>query len=76
MKTPITDKYKGRWATHFPEGVTIYDIARRLELDRAALMGALEELIDTSEHSSSFCGIHHTAQYTLSAARANFPDEN
>ena len=76
MKTPITDAAK--WINVYPEyheGATRYvdsDLARRLELDRAALMEALELLLSGAHDYQT--GIEE-ARIALAAARANFPTE-
>ena len=72
MNTPITDDYKERWVTHFPCGMTIYEVARRLETDRAALMEALDRLQKNHERITGL--IDWPSTKALSAARANFPE--
>lgn len=79
MKTPITDRrafnvcpWKGTHDLN-PKGTCIdANTARRLELDRAALMAALEAVHRVSAMGSEEEAIAWTA---LSAARANFPEQ-
>lgn len=63
MKTPITDAVRS--ADH------LIDTARRLELDRAALMEALADMV--SDHEQLSCATLQFARAALAAARANFP---
>jgi hypothetical protein len=69
MKTPITDAAWDRWVA---EGLAIkfMDSHRRLELDRAALMEALERI----ERLSSDGWAKAVAEDALDSARANFPN--
>lgn len=76
MKTPITDAILSH-TKGIPEyHAKLEDTARRLELDRAALMEALEEFIEEqcearpTEYSSAL-GV---ARQAIAAARANFPE--
>jgi len=79
MKTPITDAAVASDESVSWEGQVWIDpaIARRLELDRAALIEAMEEITDLvgrySESSLSFGVVNSKAKSTLAAARANFP---
>ena len=80
MKTPITDCCK-----NMLYGTVPAEIARRLELDRAALMEAVanidpypEEEIEESRHGGNiYCEITfremRAIRAALAAARANFP---
>jgi len=79
--TPITD---AAWADAWDEGgcypATIADCSRLLELDRAALMEALEAIFKASsggcspDASEEFCDIVlDLAENAITAARANFP---
>jgi len=75
MKTPITDaaEFPADQATrcHYGEDPLVdASLARRLELDRAALMEALEEIANRQEIEY---GAEQIAKDALSAARANFP---
>ena len=89
MKTPITDavyppeiidrefKAQGRtygWGTLHD----MRDVARRLELDRAALMEALLEIAsrDWIENALSPQDAAAIAERALAAARANFPEQS
>ena len=66
MKTPITDDAAN------DSIVKVYETSRRLELDRAALMEALEDILnDAFDHGGPKI---KAAQSALAAARANFPD--
>ena len=80
MKTPITDAAEEAIANddaiHIETEIdAMAQVARRLELDRAALMEALEAMIDLSYA----VGINDAdtameqAESALAAARANFP---
>ena len=40
--TPRTDPYYGEWATYSPNGVTIFDLAQKLERENAALRKELD----------------------------------
>lgn len=87
MKTPITDaaEFATHQATRFHHGedpLVDASLARRLELDRAALMEALETIFKASiggcspDASDEFCDIVlDLAENALSTARANFPTE-
>jgi len=73
MKTPITD------AAAYPPAIfqdqaelVPADLARRLELDRAALMEALEDVLDGGLEGPRPDAVKH-AIAALSTARANFP---
>jgi hypothetical protein len=74
MKTPITDAAE---MTGFPtprvatDGWVSSDFARRLELDRAALMDALCEIHILSH---DYSGEGSIALKAIEAARANFPN--
>ena len=92
MKTPITDSAANTIALdcddsclpiYVYESGTIYEgelvpafVARRLELDRAALMEALETAdFYMREHGISLPDpVRAKLRSTLSAARANFPN--
>ena len=67
MTTPITDAVRS--ADH------LIDIARRLELDRAALMEALERItrVSSVELAGRRDDVLEQAKSALAAARANFP---
>ena len=82
MNTQITDaaEFPAHRATRFHHGedpLVDASVARRLELDRAALMEALmeiEQLSDRYSPSSLSLGvIGKKAESALAAARANFP---
>jgi len=83
MKTPITDKFSDYPRDFLPSDKLIHaDLARRLELDRAALMEALEGAVSLFDYSSLDRGIGTAtpdgikrlkARSALSTARANFP---
>jgi hypothetical protein len=86
MKTPITDAVNTeRYVDHHEGYCAMLNTARRLELDRAALMEALEGVMkhfapmagDCSEieQSTSEIAASSKAEATLAAARANFPTE-
>jgi hypothetical protein len=74
MNTPITDAAE---MTGFPtprvatDGWVSSDFARRLELDRAALMDALCEIHILSH---DYSGEGSIALKAIEAARANFPN--
>jgi hypothetical protein len=68
MKTPITDAA----ALLFYDAYAMADVARRLELDRAALMDALCEIHILSH---DYSGEGSIALKAIEAARANFPTE-
>jgi hypothetical protein len=83
MKTPITDaiwdQTKGIPEYH----AKLEEAARRLELDRAALMEAMEGLVSLVDYSyldrgvgtATEAGIKRLkARAALAAARANFPE--
>jgi hypothetical protein len=67
MKTPITDAA----ALLFYDAYAMADLARRLELDRAALMDALCEIHILSH---DYSGEGSIALKAIEAARANFPN--
>jgi hypothetical protein len=67
MKTPITDAA----ALLFYDAYAMADVARRLELDRAALMEALCEIHILSH---DYSGEGSIALKAIEAARANFPN--
>jgi hypothetical protein len=76
MKTPITDRLAGP-AGNFVRNAHVLHAshARRLELDRAALMDALQHIasrdwIENALNPQDAAGI---AERALAAARANFP---
>ncbi len=79
MNTPITDAAE---MTGFPtprvatDGWVSSDFARRLELDRAALMEALEEI---KQHDGgnryNYGELSVLAESALVVARANFPEQ-
>jgi hypothetical protein len=68
MNTPITDAA----ALLFYDAYAMADVARRLELDRAALMDALCEIHILSH---DYSGEGSIALKAIEAARANFPTE-
>jgi hypothetical protein len=68
MKTPITDAA----ALLFYDAYAMADVARRLELDRAALMEALCEIHILSH---DYSGEGSIALKAIESARANFPIE-
>ena len=71
MKTPITDKFSDYPRDFLPSDKLIHaDLARRLELDRAALMDALCEIHILSH---DYSGEGSIALKAIEAARANFP---
>lgn len=73
MKTPITDDAAN------DSIVKVYETSKRLEIDRAALMEALEDLIDSpqpDEREGEFgrgTTPRKRAAAALTTARANFP---
>jgi hypothetical protein len=82
MKTPITDaKIKAGFTADERRGQEVpADLARRLELDRAALMeflAKLETMANDDEYGSS--DFRKVCRYDIPkvmfAARANFPTE-
>jgi hypothetical protein len=88
MKTPITDAVNTeRYVDHLEGYCAMLNTARRLELDRAALMEAVanidpypEEEIEESRHGGNiYCEITfremRAIRAALAAARANFPTE-
>ena len=85
MNTPITDAAWGRYFRRGHAGENLASPMARLELDRAALMEALEGLVKANEDwnaavaqivitpptwSDSYLAASRSA---LAAARANFP---
>ena len=85
MKTPITDAALDKWACGGTSSETIVPAMRRIELDRAALMEALEGVMEhfapmagdcsDIEQSTSEIAASSKAEAALAAARANFPTE-
>ena len=84
MNTPITDAVNmERYADHYEGYCAMINNARRLELDRAALMEALElcratlsklhASFSTPEEWQALWPAIKSAKATLAAARANFP---
>ena len=81
MSTPITDAFiVNRPVEYDPVGfelkvpLDVRDFARRLELDRAALMEECQQLLNIVELTGpSFTASIRTAKEALSTARANFP---
>lgn len=76
MKTPITDRLANP-AGDFVRNTKVVHVshAKKLELDRAALMEALRNLVNMTEHLvSEDTGCLPEARSALSAARANFPE--
>lgn len=75
MNTPITSKLSDKWAGD-PDArgyrEELEELARRLELDRAALMEALERIADICEIKRDKW-IAKFIKEALAAARANFP---
>jgi hypothetical protein len=86
MKTPITDaaEFAAHQATrfHYKQDLLVdASLARRLELDRAALMEICNRLVEldlngTDDLLVRFIVIAHqnSAAQALAAARANFPN--
>ena len=79
MNTPITDdqarhvfqSYDNR-GKYLPAGLMVdANLSRRLELNRAALMEALECALEWVPETATI--MHEKAESALSAARANFP---
>jgi hypothetical protein len=70
MKTPITDEAMKYCFGDDREFIPV-DLARRLELDRAALMDALCEIHILSH---DYSGEGFIALKAIEAARANFPN--
>ena len=86
MKTPITDAALDKWACGGTSSETIVPAMRSLELDRAALMEALEEVskdFTTFRQIAAENGVFGTwgvlslrqSEFALTTARANFPTE-
>jgi hypothetical protein len=75
MNTPITDaKIKAGFTEHERRGQEVpADLARRLELDRAALMEALDDLVSAGGNYCDLLNAADKSRKILSAARANFP---
>jgi hypothetical protein len=78
MKTPVTDA-AAEPASYFLDSldeVVSADVARRLELDRAALIEALEGCLRsmTGEPKCTYWCSKSNAATALTAARANFPE--
>ena len=77
MNTPITDKFIAGLPTEYDcsdasdNKFATEDFARRLELDRAALMDALCEIHILSH---DYSGEGSIALKAIEAARANFPN--
>ena len=73
MKTPITDAAEV-WFTH---KYVPSEVSSRLELDRAALIEALQDIAsrDWIENALNPQDAACIAERALSAARANFPTE-
>ena len=73
MKTPITDA-AAEMAGEFcgDSEVVNAPVARRLELDRAALMEVLERI----RKFTSDRWVIETAEDAIDAARANFPEQS
>jgi hypothetical protein len=69
--TPLTDKEAiqthGTPLAHYVRD----EFARRLELDRAALMEALGDMV--SDHQKLSCATLQFARRALASAQANFP---
>ena len=83
MNTPITDDALDKWACGGTSSETIIPAMRRLELDRAALMEALQMMLgcelmggDQREGLPGQTGTSPVAKAraAISAARANFPN--
>jgi hypothetical protein len=70
MKTPITD-HASDHSDAFESPAKAREFARRLELDRAALMDALCEIHILSH---DYSGEGSIALKAIEAARANFPN--
>jgi hypothetical protein len=72
MKTPITDKFSDYPRDFLPSDKLIHaDLARRLEIDRAALMEALEAAIGYM--ASDLPRTAARLRQVIEEARANFP---
>ena len=71
MKTPITDAVFGPQLRGYRA-----ETCRKLEADRAALMEALEQVLGCISETRGSDATHavFSAQFALSAARANFPE--
>ena len=80
MNTPITDAARESMESIRPDGAYRIDhfakTARRLELDRAALMEALEGFIEEQceARPTEYSFALGAARAALTAARANFPE--
>lgn len=81
MKTPIADANRLEiWTEPYTEAPSSdgdfvrFEIARRLELDRAALMAILSKALDYRDHEYVPNALFEQAEQVLSAARANFPE--
>jgi hypothetical protein len=72
MNTPITDAVTGCSPLHKVKNLQC--TARRLELDRAALMEALEDVLDGGLEGPRLDSVKR-ALSILSTARTNFPTE-
>ena len=70
MKTPITDE--ASFSTVYQGEIVEASFARRLELDRAALIQSLERIADICEIKRDKW-IAKFIKEALAAARANFP---
>lgn len=71
--TPITD-YASERTDAFDSPAKAREFARRLELDRAALMEALKRCLSDSYDGPLPAYAREAAQSALSTARANFPE--
>jgi hypothetical protein len=76
MNTPITDAAWGRYLSRGQAGENLATPMMKLELDRAALMEALEKIAKNPGDCDSDTGFTsgHIARSALSTARANFPE--
>jgi hypothetical protein len=79
MKTPITDAVWDQTPGPREYHAKLEETARRLELDRAALMEACQQWISERDNPSPCWVMKKQAEdkmrSSLSAARANFPTE-
>jgi hypothetical protein len=82
MNTPITDKFSDYPQDFLTSDKVIHaDLARRLEIDRAALMEAVDTLTlvvgltPIKGNLEALLEALHLARAALTTARANFPTE-
>lgn len=75
MNTPITDAVNmERYADHYEGYCAMLNNARRLELDRAALMEALANLERRAAFGTVTEEYLNESRRALATARANFPE--